>query len=190
MDTYGFDTRLRHLERIVAGESSSNLVDPPTSLLQQSQTLNKALQTLYKNNTFLQDFEQKYEPYHILLNPAQSTLEMERELLQPETKLELVMATYDDMDQLARTLQQVKELEHVVNSKDYQSVEQLGSELAPLEVQHGEQATQLAETTNRICTAMDQYNKTIHTLSEIFIAWDDLLSNMEQQISVIENSVQ
>ncbi|KAI8071810.1 hypothetical protein BC940DRAFT_293795 [Gongronella butleri] len=183
MDTYGFDTRLRHLEHIVGSEK---LGPDDATLVHQTHTLNKELQALYKANKHLQEFQQKYEPYHKLLNPTQSSLELERELLQPETKLELVLAAHDDMEQLAKTLQQVKQLEHVVNSKDYQHVDQLARELAPLEVAHSEQCHSLGKVTSDISSTMNQYNKLINTLSEIFIAWDDLLSSMEQHVSALE----
>ena len=54
-----------------------------------------------------------------LLDPADSTLAMERELLTPETKLELVLAACDDLEQFAAQVRQVKSLEHVVSGSEY-----------------------------------------------------------------------
>ncbi|CAO3599648.1 unnamed protein product [Absidia cylindrospora] len=97
-------------------------------------------------------------PYSKLLNPVNSTYDMERQLLQPETKMELVLAAYDDLERLANEVKQIKALEHVVNGSDFEAVEKLGPQLTPLELAHGEQAYQLANVTARISQAMDSYN--------------------------------
>jgi hypothetical protein len=45
---------------------------------------------------------------------------MERELLQPETKLELVLTAYEDLERLANEVKQIKSLEHVVTGADFE----------------------------------------------------------------------
>lgn len=45
---------------------------------------------------------------------------MERELLQPETKLELVLTAYEDLEKLANEVRQIKSLEHVVTGADFE----------------------------------------------------------------------
>ncbi|KAI8081459.1 uncharacterized protein BX664DRAFT_340440 [Halteromyces radiatus] len=186
MDEYGFETRLRHLEHIIAGDQIEHLSrSVQGSLTLRCSQLAKELNILYKNNKSLQDFATKYDPYAKVLNPTNSTYDMERELLQPETKLELVLAAYDDLERLANEVKQVKSLEHVVDGSDLK-VDKLGNQLSPLELDHEQQAKQLADLTSRISQAMDNYNGTINTLSEIFIAWDDVLSTMEHRISQLE----
>ncbi|ORZ09173.1 hypothetical protein BCR42DRAFT_484353 [Absidia repens] len=187
MDEFGFETRLRHLEHILAAEQLEHLTrSTQNTLIQRCGQLSKDLNVLYKNNKSLQDFANKYDPYSKLLNPVNSTYDMERQLLQPETKMELVLAAYDDLERLANEVKQIKALEHVVNGSDFEAVEKLGPQLTPLELAHGEQAYQLANVTARISQAMDSYNGIINTLSEIFIAWDDILSTMEQRIGQLE----
>ncbi|SAM06855.1 hypothetical protein [Absidia glauca] len=187
MDEYGFETRLRHLEYIIAAEQLDHL-SRSTPLTQRYGQLSKDLNVLYKNNKSLQDFADKYDPYAKLLNPVNSTYDMERELLQPETKLELVLTAYEDLERLANEVKQIKSLEHVVTGADFEAVEKLAPQLTPLELAHGEQARLLANLTARISQAMDNYNGTINTLSEIFIAWDDILSTMEQRVGQLENA--
>lgn len=55
-----------------------------------------------------------------LLNPTNSTLEIEREILTPETKLELVLAAQDDLEKFASDVKQVKALETVVSGAEYE----------------------------------------------------------------------
>lgn len=60
------------------------------------------------------------EPHAKQLDPAESTLALEREILTTDTKLELVLAAYDELTQFASQVKQVKSLEHVVNGSDFE----------------------------------------------------------------------
>lgn len=55
-----------------------------------------------------------------MLNPAESSLALEREILTPDTKLELVMAAYDDLEKYASEIKQVKSLEHVMSGTEFE----------------------------------------------------------------------
>ncbi|CAO3622205.1 unnamed protein product [Cunninghamella blakesleeana] len=186
MDQYGFETRLWHLEHILTGEQNSQLSRSEASLSQRNQQLSKELNSIYKDNKLLKEFSTKYDPYAKLLNPVNSSYEIERELLQPETKLELIFAAYDDLEKFASEVKQIKQLENVINGDDFTAVEKLGPQLTPLEVYHEDQTKKLNDITTRVSKAMDSYNGIINTLSEIFIAWDDVLSTLENHVTTLE----
>lgn len=59
------------------------------------------------------------EPHGKVLDPTDSSLALERELLTTDTKLELILAAYDDMERFASQVKQVKSLEHVVSGSEY-----------------------------------------------------------------------
>lgn len=59
------------------------------------------------------------EPHAKVLDPTDSSLALERELLTTDTKLELILAAYDDMERFASQVKQVKSLEHVVSGSEY-----------------------------------------------------------------------
>ncbi|KAI9306692.1 hypothetical protein BJ944DRAFT_152256, partial [Cunninghamella echinulata] len=186
MDQYGFETRLWHLEHILTGDQNIQISRLAIPLFQRNQQLLKELNNIQKDNKLLKDFAAKYDPYAKLLNPVNSTYEIERELLQPETKLELIFAAYDDLEKFAAEVKQIKLLEHVINGDDFTAVEDLGPQLTPLEVYHEEQVKKLNDITTRVSKAMDTYNGIINTLSEIFIAWDDVLSTLENHVTALE----
>ncbi|KAI8138987.1 hypothetical protein BJV82DRAFT_628629 [Fennellomyces sp. T-0311] len=187
MDEHGFEARLRHLEHIVTGQAASAIPrTTKTSILKRIDALKKELNTVYKTNKSIKEFIERYDGHVKLLDPADSTLAMERELLTPETKLELVLAACDDLEQFAAQVRQVKSLEHVVSGSEYDALETLGPQLAPLEARHAEQTKQLEEITKKISQAMDNYNGIVNTLSEIFISWDDILSTMETHVTALE----
>ncbi|ORY99080.1 hypothetical protein BCR43DRAFT_488694 [Syncephalastrum racemosum] len=183
MDPYGFESRLRHLEHVVTGTDQH---DTNATVLQRLERLQKELHALYRNNKTIHDFIDKYETHAKVLNPAESSLALEREILTPDTKLELIMAAYDDLEKYASEIKQVKSLEHVMSGTEFEAVEKLGQELAPLEAKHTEQARELNALTQRLARVMDNYNAQINTLSEIFISWDDILSTMEVHVSALE----
>ncbi|KAG0169882.1 hypothetical protein DFQ28_002792 [Apophysomyces sp. BC1034] len=187
MDEYGFEARLRHLEHILAGQQATHLERATQqSLSRRIDALRKELQTVYHNSKSINDFITKYNTHAKLLNPNNSILELEREILAPGTKLELVLAAQDDLEKFATEVKQIKALESVVSGAEYNAVEKLGPELAPLEVAHAEQLKQLTDVTQRVSTLMENYNGVINTLSEIFISWDDILATMESHMSALE----
>ncbi|KAI9492068.1 hypothetical protein BDB00DRAFT_830059 [Zychaea mexicana] len=185
MDEHGFEARLRHLEHIVAGQTNIPR-STKTSILKRIDDLKKELHTLYKSNKPIKEFIERYDAHAKLLDPADSTLAMERELLTTDTKLELVLAACDDLEKFAGQVRQVKSLEHVVSGSEYDALDTLGPQLAPLEAKHAEQAKELAEVTKKISVSMDNYNGIVNTLSEIFISWDDILSTMETHVTALE----
>lgn len=69
------------------------------------------------------------EPHAKVLDPTDSSLALERELLTTDTKLELILAAYDDMERFASQVKQVKSLEHVVSGSEYDGKRRGGREL-------------------------------------------------------------
>ncbi|CDH56274.1 hypothetical protein RO3G_02478 [Lichtheimia corymbifera JMRC:FSU:9682] len=190
MDEHGFETRLRHLEHVLAGRANSIPRNTKTTLLKRIDGLKKELNNVYRSNKLMHDFVDKYEPHAKVLDPTDSSLALERELLTTDTKLELILAAYDDMERFASQVKQVKSLEHVVSGSEYDALDTLGAELRPLEAKHMEQTKQLEQITLQVSQAMENYNGIINTLSEIFIAWDDILNTMEAHVSAIERQRQ
>ncbi|KAI7856826.1 hypothetical protein BDC45DRAFT_566887 [Circinella umbellata] len=185
MDEHGFEARLRHLEYILAGQTNIPR-NTKTSTTKRIDELKKELYTLYKTNKPIKEFMERYDTHVKLLDPADSTLAMERELLTTDTKLELLLAASDDLEKFAAQVRQVKSLEHVVSGSEYDALDTLGPQLSPLEAKHAEQAKQLDDITKRISQSMDSYNGIVNTLSEIFISWDDILSTMETHVTALE----
>ena len=56
-----------------------------------------------------------------LLNPNTSTYSMEREILAPDVKLELLLTAQDDLEKFSQQVKQVKDLEHVVSGTEFDS---------------------------------------------------------------------
>lgn len=107
---------------------------------------------------------------------------MEREILSPDVKLELLLTAQEDLEKFAQEVKQVKDLEYVVsgnefNGRDYTQklwykalimdnvcsldVETLGPKLSTLEVSHTDQVKDLNDITNQVSQFMERYNGTV-----------------------------
>ncbi|EPB89341.1 hypothetical protein HMPREF1544_03850 [Mucor circinelloides 1006PhL] len=184
MDEHGFEARLRHLEHVLLGQNNTQLKGSNETLIKRVEALQKELDAVYKNNKPIRDFVTKYDVHAKLLNPNTSTYTMEREILAPDVKLELLLTANDDLEKFAQEVKQVKDLEYVVSGSEFE--ETLGPKLASLEVTHTDQISELNQITKQVSDFMERYNHTVNTLSEIFIQWDHILTNMESHVGALE----
>ncbi|KAF1806237.1 hypothetical protein V8B55DRAFT_1455023 [Mucor lusitanicus] len=186
MDEHGFEARLRHLEHVLLGQNNTQPKGNSETLVKRVEALQKELDVVYKNNKPIRDFVTKYDTHAKLLNPNTSTYTMEREILAPDVKLELLLTANDDLEKFAQEVKQVKDLEYVVSGSEFEVIETLGPKLASLEVTHTDQISELNQITKQVSDFMERYNHTVNTLSEIFIQWDHILTNMESHVGALE----
>ncbi|CAO3611794.1 unnamed protein product [Mucor fragilis] len=186
MDEHGFEARLRHLEHVLLGQNSAQSKSSNETLVKRVETLQKELDAVYKNNKPIRDFVTKYDAHAKLLNPNTSTYTMEREILAPDVKLELLLTANDDLEKFAQEVKQVQDLEYVVSGSEFEVIETLGPKLASQEVTHTDQISELNQITKQVSDFMERYNHTVNTLSEIFIQWDHILTNMESHVGSLE----
>ncbi|KAI9340108.1 hypothetical protein BD770DRAFT_399772 [Pilaira anomala] len=187
MDNYGFEARLRHLEHVLIGQQNAQLSKTAKdNLLKRVNNIHKELDTVYKNNKPIKSFIEKYDAHSKLLNPNTSTYSLEREILAPDVKLELLLTAQEDLEKFVQEVKQVKDLEYTVSGTEFDVVETLGPELSRLEVSHTDQIKQLNDITEQVSQFMKRYNGTVNTLSEIFISWDHILTNMETHVTSLE----
>ncbi|CAO3664911.1 unnamed protein product [Rhizopus microsporus] len=180
MDEYGFETRLRHLEYVLFGQQQQQqqqqLKSPDDAIVQRLGKLNRKLQFIYQKHKPIEYFMEKYDTHSKLLNPNTSTYSMERELL--------------STNKFAQEVKQVKSLQHVVNGTDFDVVDELKPKLSELDIVHVDQTKQLNKLTREISELMERYNKTVNTVSEIFIAWDNILTSIETHVTNMEHQKQ
>ncbi|KAI8981853.1 hypothetical protein BDF20DRAFT_863600 [Mycotypha africana] len=188
MDEYGFGARLRHLEYILFGqqEQYSNTTLNEATVPERLEALQKELNNVYRQNKPIKDFIRKYEAHSEKLNPVTSTFMLERENLASDVKVELLLNAQEDIEKFAKEVKQIKDLEYVINGSDLAAVDTLEPKLAPLEMSHTDQVTELHRLTKQITDFMERYNGTVNTLSEIFISWDNILTGVETHLLNLE----
>ncbi|KAG1463676.1 hypothetical protein G6F56_005233 [Rhizopus delemar] len=189
MDEHGFEARLRHLEYILYGQQQSQSKSHD-AVIKRMELLKKELGSIYHNNKPIRCFIENYDTYSKLLNPNTSTYSLERELLSTDVKSELLLAAQDDLKKFAHEVKQVKSLEHVVSGTEFNVVDELKPKLATMDISHVDQTKQLNRLTGEISDLMERYNKTVNTVSEIFIAWDNILTSIETHLTSLEHQKQ
>ncbi|KAG1039868.1 hypothetical protein G6F37_011654 [Rhizopus arrhizus] len=190
MDEHGFEARLRHLEYILYGQQQQQNKSTNEVIIKRMELLRKELSSIYQNNKSIKYFIEKYDTHSKLLNPNTSTYSLERELLSTDVKTELLLAAQDDLKKFAQEVKQVKSLEHVVSGTELEVVDKLKPQLSSMDVIHVNQTKQLNQLTKEISDLMERYNKTVNTVSEIFIAWDNILTSMETHLTTLEHQKQ
>ncbi|KAG0743214.1 hypothetical protein G6F57_004755 [Rhizopus arrhizus] len=190
MDDHGFEARLRHLEYILYGQQQQQNKSTNEVIIKRMELLRKELSSIYQNNKSIKYFIEKYDTHSKLLNPNTSTYSLERELLSTDVKTELLLAAQDDLKKFAQEVKQVKSLEHVVSGTELEVVDKLKPQLSSMDVIHVNQTKQLNQLTKEISDLMERYNKTVNTVSEIFIAWDNILTSMETHLTTLEHQKQ
>ncbi|EIE77774.1 hypothetical protein RO3G_02478 [Rhizopus delemar RA 99-880] len=193
MDEHGFEARLRHLEYILYGQQQQQNKSTNEVIIKRMELLRKELSSIYQNNKSIKYFIEKCnldDTHSKLLNPNTSTYSLERELLSTDVKIELLLAAQDDLKKFAQEVKQVKSLEHVVSGTELEVVDKLKPQLSSMDVIHVNQTKQLNQLTKEISDLMERYNKTVNTVSEIFIAWDNILTSMETHLTTLEHQKQ
>lgn len=57
-----------------------------------------------------------------LVSPFENTVSMEREILTPEAKAEIVVASEEDLRKLAEDLKQIDELQGIIDAAEFKGV--------------------------------------------------------------------
>ncbi|KAG9302493.1 hypothetical protein G9A89_007197 [Geosiphon pyriformis] len=188
-----FELRVHHLEKSVFGfdlitkkaaiheKSKSNL-----TLLKRVDEIEKQFQAIIREKDGLKAFFKQYDQASDYVSPFKGTIEMERAILTPEAKAEIITASHEDLIAVAENLKQIDELQGIIDAEEFKGFERLFPMLTPIEANHVDQVAQTNEVSARITQLLDRYNGIVNTLSEIFIAWDAVLTTIDVNISGIE----
>nr|CAG8532315.1 303_t:CDS:10 [Entrophospora candida] len=114
------------------------------------------------------------------------TLAMERVILTPEAKAEIIVSSAEELEQVAENLKQIDELQSVIDAPEFKGLDKYLPEITPIEGKHIDQAARTNQVSARMTQLLDRYNGIVNTLSEIFISWDSILSTIDTNITEIE----
>ncbi|CAJ0638427.1 15644_t:CDS:10 [Entrophospora sp. SA101] len=114
------------------------------------------------------------------------SLAMERVILTPEAKAEIIVSSAEELEQVADNLKQIDELQSVIDAPEFKGLDRYLPEITPIEGKHIDQAARTNQVSARMTQLLDRYNGIVNTLSEIFISWDSILSTIDTNITEIE----
>ncbi|RUS32483.1 Alpha/Beta hydrolase protein [Jimgerdemannia flammicorona] len=112
------DSRLRHLEQLLG--TAKGTATAKDALLQRVDAVRRHLSTTLRDRKYILDLLEKYDVHAKTLDPAVSALAIEREILSPEAKVEIVIAAEAELTQFSDDLKQIKALEGVVSGVELQ----------------------------------------------------------------------
>ncbi|CAG8631545.1 13885_t:CDS:2 [Funneliformis caledonium] len=191
--------RVHHLEKSIFGFDpvakkalAYEKLKEQYSLLKRVDELKKEFNTIIMERdgadglkTFLEIYDQVSE----LISPFKdSALVMERVILTPEAKAEIVASSANELELVAENLKQINELQSIIEAPEFKSFEKLLPQLTPIETIHIDQSSKANEVSARITNLLDTYNGIVNTLSEIFISWDHILTAIDANISLLERA--
>ncbi|CAG8623932.1 18152_t:CDS:2, partial [Acaulospora morrowiae] len=189
--------RVHHLEKSIFGyDTRSNKVLAQERLKEQL-TLLKRVDEIKKDfNALIRDgadglksFLEIYDQVSDLVSPFKdSALAMERAILTPEAKAEIICSSAEELKIVAENLKQINELQDIIDAPEFKGLDKLFPQITPIETKNIDQVAKTNEASARITHLLDRYNDIVNVLSEIFISWDHILSTLDANISALERA--
>jgi len=193
------DFRVHHLEKSIFGfdpvtrkASAHEKFKEQLSLLKRVDEIKKDFNTIIRERDGtdgLKSFLETYDQVSECVSPFKdSALAMERTVLTPEAKAEIIASSSEELKLVAENLKQIDELQPIIEAQEFKDLEKFLPQLTPIETVHIDQAAKANETSARITSLLEKYNGIVNTLSELFISWDNILTTIEANVSAIERA--
>ncbi|GAA6060149.1 hypothetical protein JCM10212_001446 [Sporobolomyces blumeae] len=187
------DLRLRFLEALVSSRPSRYTQSRPTppSLARRVSLLEAELKSALDSNASteaVRRFVQNYDYNAPLLSIPPVPAAPDELEVTPQAKVALTLEAEHELRQLERGLREIETLEQrgVVEAgklPEHEALvprlEQLETNLAPIVREH-------AAIEQRTTTLLQRYNDHIATLSELFVAWNDIITEAEDAVDRLE----
>ncbi|KAK0467040.1 uncharacterized protein EV420DRAFT_1758916 [Desarmillaria tabescens] len=196
------ELRLRWLEAIVFGVKhdrkgkEKERVHGDQTLIRAAETLQRTLDTIVENNDGLKRFMSRYEQHAHLLTPsfALAGLLPDPPAYQNMSQEELnafIGEMGHDIRSADRDMQEIDALQRkgVTGAGKLADYEQLQPRLEILRKSYDENIEHAARLEKRIAAILERHSTQVDTLSELFVTWDDTLTDAEHKITKLERAL-
>ncbi|KAK0202611.1 hypothetical protein DFS33DRAFT_1262590 [Desarmillaria ectypa] len=193
------ELRLRWLEAIVFGVKHDRKgkererVHSDQTLIRAAETLQRTLHTIVENNDGLKRFMSRYDQHAHLLTPsfALAGLLPDPPVYQNMSQEELnvfVGEMENDIRSADRDMQEIDALQKkgVTGAGKLADYEQLQPRLETLRKYYDENIEHAARLEKRIAAILERHSTQVDALSELFVVWDDTLTDAEHKITKLE----
>ncbi|KAL1723042.1 hypothetical protein EV715DRAFT_191543 [Schizophyllum commune] len=191
------ELRLRWLEAILLGVKQNtrrNDLKHNETLVRAADDIQRRLNTIVEGNEGLKKFVQNYDQHAHLLTPAFALSGVLSD--QPPAyesmsgaELEALLAEMEpDIRAADRDMREIEMLEGkgVTGAGKLGDYEALKPRLQALLKAHEEDAARASSLERRVANLMERHATNVDALSELFVIWDDALSNAEHKTSLLE----
>ncbi|CAG8765626.1 22442_t:CDS:2 [Cetraspora pellucida] len=139
--------RVHHLEKSIFGFDTISKRVLAHEKLKEQLTLLKRVDEIKKEfNTIIRD------------EADDSALAMERVVLTPEAKAEIVCSSAEELELVAENLGQIKDLQESIDAPEFKGLDKLFPQVTPIETSHVDQVARADEASTRITSLLDKYN--------------------------------
>ncbi|KAJ3020480.1 Dynactin subunit 3 [Thoreauomyces humboldtii] len=185
------DERLAHLEALTA-PSLLSVANPGReelqgSLLRSLQGVQEKLLRFTEERRAIGDFLQRYGQLRELLRNDPD--ELEGITLDTVAKRDILLASEEDLVYHAAELKRVSTLKAELDSPILQALESQIPALAKIEALNVRQRHTEASVRERLSHTLVSYNNLVDCLSEMFICYEELLSDLEMKVLSCEQQL-
>ncbi|KAJ8295276.1 hypothetical protein OF846_001525 [Rhodotorula toruloides] len=188
------ELRLRFLESLVSPSSSSSprpassTVPLARRVSQVATQLGQALEQSGGGTEALKRFVQNYDANSPLLTIAPVLAAPDSTEVLPQAKVALILEAEQEIRTLERELREIGVLDErgVVEAGKLGEHEKLKLLLAETRKAAAPVSASYASLEQRTTTLLQRYNDYISTLSELFVSWNDIMSEMEDSVTKLE----
>jgi len=202
--TLSLELRLRWLEVILLGvrqdakdrkgKEKSNELKHGETLIKLAEDVQQRLDTAVENNDGLKRFMDHYDQHAHLLTPAfalsgaASSQPPSYENMSPDELEAFLTEMEPDIRAADRDMREIEVLEKkgVTGAGKLPDYEELRPRLDILMRAHKEDLKQAASLEKRIAAIMERHTTHVDALSELFVAWDDTITEAEDKVAKLE----
>ncbi|GAA6023854.1 hypothetical protein JCM8202_003655 [Rhodotorula sphaerocarpa] len=136
-------------------------------------------------------FVANYDANAPLLSVHEGPLRTEGQDLSPTERATVVLEAEQEIRTLERQLREIQllhEQQHVMDQGHLRDAERLAGSLKEVHSAAGPVAEKYTHLEARTTALLQRYNHHISTLSEVFVGWDDLLTDVEATLTRLETA--
>ncbi|KIY62612.1 hypothetical protein CYLTODRAFT_494521 [Cylindrobasidium torrendii FP15055 ss-10] len=192
------ELRLRWLEAIVFGvkqdKKGKAKLPADQTLVRTTDALQRRLDSVVEGNDGLKKFMRQYDKYAHLLTPTFALggllPDTPHEEMSDEALDALIAEMENDIRSADRDMREIEELvkKGATGAGKMADYEDLVPRLEALMKAHDEDLVQTTEIERRIAVLLDRHATQIDALSELFVAWDDTLTDAEAKVAKLERA--
>ncbi|GAA5904015.1 uncharacterized protein JCM6883_002055 [Sporobolomyces salmoneus] len=182
------DLRLRFLESLISPDSRTSPISLARRVSHIEAQLKQALDSGASTDA-VRRFVQNYDSNAPLLSVAPVPIQPpDQDSLSTPAKVSLVLEAENEIRTLERDLREIETLHQrgVVEAGKLPEHEALKTPLKQLMTETRPVATAYASLEDRTMILLQQYNDYITNLSELFVSWNDLITEAETTVTKLE----
>ncbi|KAI8053468.1 hypothetical protein BDF22DRAFT_743400 [Syncephalis plumigaleata] len=113
-------------------------------------------------------------------------MQFENSALSLDARIQLLMETSDDWMRTVALLEEASTKQVCISPSEFQHISALIPQLKSVSTANGALIEQSKQLDGRLDQLLAEYNDTIHTLSQLFLHWNQMLDDLETRVCIAE----